>query len=156
MRWCNFLEEYSPKFIYIEGPLNVISDAFSCLPHQASMEEESNTSTVGPNPQSELNFYFFHFDDDDFLDCFLNHPPLTETQCPLDYHLIQHNQFDDAQLQQLRQQSPHEYPVMDMGNDVQLICQLWPDRPWHICIPTNMVTYIIYWYHLVLGHPGIM
>jgi hypothetical protein len=52
------------------------------------------TSTVGPTTHSELNLYSFHFDDDDFLDCFLNHPPLTEMQYPLDYQ-----QFDDKQLQ---------------------------------------------------------
>jgi hypothetical protein len=37
---------------------------------------------------------------------------------------------------------------MDMGNDVQLICQVRPDRPWRICIPNNMITDI--------GHPGIV
>jgi hypothetical protein len=46
--------------------------------------------------------------------------------------------------------------MMDMGNGVQLICQVWPDRTWHICIPTNMVTDTICWYHLVLGHTGIV
>jgi hypothetical protein len=48
---------------------------------------------------------------------------------PLDYHLIQQNQFDNAQLQQLHQQCPQDYPVMDMGNDIQLICQVRPDKP---------------------------
>ena len=76
---------------------------------------------------------------------------LEEMQYPLDYQLIQQNQFDDEQLQQFRQQYPQEYPVMDMGNDVQLICQVRPDRPWCICIPTIMVNDIICWYHLVLG-----
>ncbi len=43
-----------------------------------------------------------------------------------------------------------------MGNNVQLICQLRPDKPWRICIPTVMVDDIIRWYHLVLGHCGIV
>jgi hypothetical protein len=45
---------------------------------------------------------------------------------------------------------------MDMGNDVQLICQVRPNKPWRICIPTSMVNDIIRWYHLVLGHAGIV
>jgi hypothetical protein len=52
-------------------------------------------------------------------DSFLNHPPLKEMQPPLDYRLIRHNQFNDAQLQLLHQQQLLEYPVMDMGNKVQ-------------------------------------
>jgi hypothetical protein len=45
---------------------------------------------------------------------------------------------------------------MELGNDVQLICQVRPDRPWRICIPTSIVDDIIHWYHLVLGHAGII
>jgi hypothetical protein len=162
MGWRNFLKEYSPKFIYIERPLNVSVDAFLCLPRQPSTEGES---TVGPWTYStcwtysthRINFYSFHFDDDNFLDCFLNqHPPLTEMQFSLDYQLIQQNQFKDEQLQQIRQQRPQEYPIIDMGNDVHLICQVRPNRPWRICMPTNMITDIIRWYHLVLGHAGIV
>jgi hypothetical protein len=32
------------------------------------------------------------------------------------------DQFEDEQLQQMHQLKPLEYPNMDMGNDVQLIC----------------------------------
>ena len=90
------------------------------------------------------------------LDCFLNHPPLEEMKFPLDYKLIQRTQFDDEQLQQLRRQRPKEYPIMDMGNDVQLICQVRTNKPWRIAIPTIMVDKIIRWYYLVLGHAGIV
>jgi hypothetical protein len=33
------------------------------------------TTDFGPNPSTESNFFSFHFDDDEMLDCFLNHPP---------------------------------------------------------------------------------
>ena len=45
---------------------------------------------------------------------------------------------------------------MDMGNNISLICQLRPDKPWRIALPTVMVNDIIRWYHVVLGHPGIV
>jgi hypothetical protein len=72
---------------------------------------------------------------------------------PLNYGLIQTHQFEDLQLQALQQQRPTEYPVVDMGNDVSLICQLRPHKPWRIALPTVMVNDIIRWYHVVLGHP---
>jgi hypothetical protein len=89
-------------------------------------------------------------------DCVLNHPPLEEMRYPLDYGLIRQNQFNDAQLQLLHQQKPFEYLVMDMGDDVQLICQVRHNKPWCIAIPTVMADDIIQWYHLVLGHCGIV
>jgi transposase InsO family protein len=159
IRWRNFLEEYSPRIVYIEGPFNVIADAFSRLPRLSSTEGKSTditNSILGPSVDVESHFFSFHFDDDEMKDCFLNHPPLEEMQYPLDFGLIRQNQFDDAQLQLLHQQKPLEYPVMDMGNDVQLICQVRPGKPWRIAIPTVMVDDIIRWYHLVLGHCGIV
>ncbi len=78
-------------------------------------------------------------------------------QVPLNYAMIQQYHFDNAQLQQLQQQYPHEYPIMKMGNNMQLVCQLHLDRPWHIAILiTMMVDDIIHWYHLVLGPIGIV
>jgi hypothetical protein len=57
-------------------------------------------------------------------------------QFPLDYAQIRQAQFKDEQLQLLRQQKPLEYPIMEMGNKVQLICQVRPGKPWQIAVPT--------------------
>jgi hypothetical protein len=84
-----------------------------------------------------------HYDDDKLLDCY--HPPLEEMAYPLNYGLIQTHQFEDLQLQALRQQRPLDYPVMDMGNDISLICQVHPDEPWRIALPMVMVNDIIWW-----------
>jgi hypothetical protein len=100
----------------------VVADAFSHLPHLSSTEEKSTNITnliTVPSVNVESHFFSFHFDDDEMKDSFLNHPPLKEMQPPLDYRLIRHNQFNDAQLQLLHQQQLLEYPVMDMGNKVQ-------------------------------------
>jgi hypothetical protein len=94
MRWHNFLEEYSPKFIYIEGPLNVLADAFSRVPRAPSTVRKND----GPKPTSESYFFSFHFDDDDMLDCFLSHLPLEDMQYPLNYTLLQTRQFEDERL----------------------------------------------------------
>jgi len=38
MRWRCFIEEYSPKLVYLEGKLNVLADAYSRLPRFDSNE----------------------------------------------------------------------------------------------------------------------
>jgi hypothetical protein len=42
------------------------------------------------------------------------------------------------------------------GNDMQLVSQVYPDRPWQIAIPTALPDDMITWYHQVLGHVGIV
>ncbi len=162
IRWRNFVEEYSPTIVYIEGPTNVLADAFSRLPRLSSTNGEDSPSDmddigpIGPSSLVESHFHSIHFDDDGLLDCFLNHPPLEEMAFPLHYVLLQQHQFEDLQLQALLQQRPLEYQVMEMSAGVLLICQIRPDKPWRIALPTTMVDNVIRWYHLVLGHPGIV
>ena len=77
--------------IYIEGPLNVIVDAFSRLPRLSSTEGKGTditNSILGPSVEVESHFFSFHFDDDEMKDCFLKHPPLEEMAYPLNYGLI--------------------------------------------------------------------
>jgi hypothetical protein len=121
-----------------------------------STEEVNEPTNKLPHPSTATTAESFsiEFDDPQLLECFLNHPPIEQMRFPLDYEWIRQNQFDDQQLQQLRQLKPLEYPILDMGNDFQLICQVRPDESWQIAIPTALLDDIITWYHQVLGHVG--
>jgi transposase InsO family protein len=156
VRWRNYLEEYNPTFKYIKGPDNVIADAFSRVPVKESAGGDE-VKAIRPSPSTKnAESFSIEIDDSELLDCFLNHPPIEQIRFPLDYEWIRQHQFEDEPLQQLRLNKPLEYPVLDMGNDLQLICRVRPDRPWQIAIPTALLDDIVTWYHQVLGHVGIV
>jgi hypothetical protein len=96
-------------------------------------------------------------DDSALLDCFLNHPPLEEIPYfPLEYREIQQRQFADAELNALRQEKPYQFPMIDMGNNMHLICyQRLPTEAWKIAVPTSMIGSLINWYHITLNHIGM-
>jgi hypothetical protein len=155
LRWRLFLEEYAPTFHYIKGEKNVVADAFSRLPIKTIVGEKSY---VGPGvPNTSDNTFAIEMDDPALLDCFLNHPPLEEIPYfPLEYREIQQRQFADDDLNALRQEKPYQFPVIDMGNNVQLICyQPIPNEAWKIAVPTNMLDDLINWYHTTLNHIGM-
>ena len=56
LRRRNFLEEYSPTFVYIKGSDNIIADAFSQLPREESMGDEA-----GPTTDNIDSHFFFTF-----------------------------------------------------------------------------------------------
>ena len=56
----------------------------------------------------------------------LNHPKEEEEQNPLNYRTIQLNQFDDLNLQNLHRRFPNEYPILDVGQNIQLISKYNP------------------------------
>ena len=52
------------------------------------------------------------FEDDELLDCFLNHPPLAAMQNPTTMQNMQQHQFEDLNLNQRRQLcGPLKHPV---------------------------------------------
>jgi hypothetical protein len=101
-------------FKYIHGPNNVVADAFS--------QVLVKTSTKGFIAPRNANLYSIEFDDKQLLDCFLNHLLLKQIRFPLGYAWICQHQLEDEQFQEMQQLKPLEYPIMDMGNDIQLVC----------------------------------
>ncbi|EJK68823.1 hypothetical protein THAOC_09967 [Thalassiosira oceanica] len=83
MRWRCFIEEYSPKLVYLEGKLNVLADAYSRLPRFEPTELQETpevkptvvahflahtprrpmeVATDGLNPQDEVSSMAFSLD----------------------------------------------------------------------------------------------
>ena len=83
LRWRLFLREYQPQFHYIKGTDNTIDNAFSRLPRW------SGQRSTGPNPNElpsnqksssddENTNFSIPCNDDDMLECFLNHPAVSK------------------------------------------------------------------------------
>ena len=108
LRWRVYLEEYSPKFYYIEGIKNVIADTFSRLGRS-----EESTASVGKNSipidiyrdtnklstvnNNTQNAFYSMLEDPELVecfanlpeeDCYLNLPNVVEDEHPLDMELI--------------------------------------------------------------------
>jgi hypothetical protein len=155
LRWRLFLEKHAPTFHCVKGEKNVVADAFSRLPVKPIVGEKSH---VGPGaPTTPNNAFAIEMNDPALLECFLNHPPLEDIpHFPLDHQETQQHQFADADLNALRQEKPHQFPVIDMGNDVQLICcQPLPAEAWKIAAPMSMIDDLINWHHVTLNHIGM-
>ena len=101
----------------------------------------------------DLNINFAHhgfsvlIDDNDMRDCFLNLPEVNNNNpFVLDYVTIADAQSRDAELQQ---------KLQILAHNANLICYVAePNKPWRICIPTEMLQSIVKWYHQVLNHQG--
>ncbi|EJK54776.1 hypothetical protein THAOC_25569, partial [Thalassiosira oceanica] len=132
MRWRCFIEEYSPKLVYLEGKLNVLADAYSRLPRFEPTEL-----------QVRLNY--------------LNLPS-DGKPCPLRYQWLKSAQDNCPALQQrLRQHAA--YSLRQFG-DVDLIVHTDAEArkndiaPWKICLTDDCVKDVIVWFHRLLGYPG--
>jgi hypothetical protein len=156
LRWLLFLEEHAPTFHHVKGEKNVIANAFSRLPVKPIVGEKSH---VGPGkpPNHTRQCFSSEMDDPALLDCFLDHPPLEEIPCfPLEHWEMQQRQFADANLNALGQEKPCQFLVIDMGNNVHLICyQPLPTKAWKMAVPTSMTDNLINWHHVTLNHVGM-
>jgi hypothetical protein len=141
LQWQLLLEEYDATYHYIQGKNNVLADAFSRLPRMDwSRSEGKNAPDVA---ESILEMKLFSIaDNDEMLDCFLNLPLQNEMCYPLELAWIQHNQFEDEQLNAKRQIQQNMYPVKHINN-IPLVCYrdnpAAPENEWRICIPTVLL-----------------
>ena len=97
--------------------------------------------------------------DDEVVECFLNHPAMNVMPNPITMQTIQEHQFNDVRLQ-LRAHDPrftHQFPVKYVQGRPVLCFRPYADSPqedWRIAIPVTLITRIVEWYHIVLGHVG--
>ena len=155
LRWRLFLEDYDITYHYLEGKNNVLGDAFSRLPR---MDAISERESAAPAPGLEESLFSSIIDSPDLLDCFLNLPAPQQMRNPIEIAWIQENQFEDAELEQMRQQHPLNFPVRHFGNH-PLVCYRHDhldqnELGWKICIPTALLQNTVEWFHRILGHAG--
>jgi transposase InsO family protein len=155
LRWRLFLEEFLPTFHYIRGCDNHLADALSRLPQSADALVEKSVSPFDNRHSSDVDSFSIVMDDPALLECFLHHPDPQDIIFPLDYALLQREQFNDISLQAARDANPAKYPILDFGT-VPLICYLSePNATWKIAIPTPLLNNVVKWYHCVLNHTGM-
>lgn len=155
LRWRLVLEEFGASFHYIQGPKNVVADALSRVP----AAEPSDIPAPQPTSIADAHFYSLVHDDPDFAaalasDCHFWQPGLQDQLFPLTYPNIAAHQQQEPALLNLHQTHSHRFPRLKL-NDTFLICYLSePDKPWKICLPAQLITPAITWYHTILGHCG--
>ena len=97
-------------------------------------------------------------DDEELFESFLNYPGLEEMQNPMELQRIQEFQFEDQELNQMRQQYPQRFVVKDVNHRPLICYRAHPEDPpgtWRICLPTALMQDVLHWYHQVLGHCGV-
>ena len=149
-----FIEVFYPTFHYIKGVDNVVADALSCLPIEASSEVEMIQHDVDPDYNAEV--FSIELDNEPLLEYLLHHPHLPdEIVFPLDYPLLRSRQLQDVILLQQQQNNSDNYPTINL-DDTELICYVTArGEPWHIAIPDTLLDSIVSWYHQILSHIGM-
>ena len=92
------------------------------------------------------------------FDCFLNLPAQEQMRYSLDLQWIQENQFEDTDLNQMRQEHPGNFPAYTIDG-VPLLCHRKDHlddnvNNWRICIPSGLLRDMVVFFHKVLGHAG--
>ena len=148
------LRIFHPTFHCIKGVDNVVADALSCLPIEASSEVGMIQYDVDPDYNAEV--FSIVLDNEPLMECLLHHPHLTdEIVFPLDYPLLRSRQLQDVILLQQQQNYPDKYPTINLDG-TKLICYVATQgEPWRIATPDTLLDSIISWYHKILSHIGM-
>ena len=156
-RWRAYVEEFSPKLLYIPGEKNILADTFSRLPR---LESELEEQAIELDDVYMLDDYHSVLDELELLDCFLNLPEMdAPEENPLNYAHIRDCQKEDNFLSQRIKKYPERYVEKELEPGVNVMCYIPPkssdpDTDWRIALPDNMVKSTVDWFHLVMGHPG--
>jgi len=135
LHWRLLLEEFSPQFVYLPGPQNVVADALSRLPMTPIDEEKEDND---PDHSSSLHEALLFYPDD--VDTF-----------PLQFESIAETQQQDPAMLPLADRDDFD---IEMFNGVEMICRR-VENQWKIVLPQALVLPAIKWYHVVLGHCGV-
>ncbi len=105
LRWLSYVDEFGPTLHYIKGPSNVIADTFSCMPTQSTTpltmvgKEESTADFLdchfSVTNYREMMECLLHLPDEE---CYLNLPPDSAVDNPLDMETIKEQQDADNNL----------------------------------------------------------
>ena len=110
------------------------------------------------------SFFSMEVDAPSMIDCFVNHPAVIEmealgnakfhtytTTCPLPHSNLRDKQLQDEELMRKANHNPALFKWIPFG-DIELLCICPPNtQVYRICIPTNVLTDIVQWYHETLS-----
>jgi hypothetical protein len=164
LHWISYVDEYGPTLHYIKGPTNVITDTFLRMPTQDPMplamvgKEESNTDPLDCHfsfaDNREMMRCFAHLPD---KECYLNLPPDSTVDNPLDMETIKEQQDADKQLQHQATKYADWYIRKCVSAVDNVLCYVKPGDPlanWKIALPESMLQPTIRWLNQITGHPG--
>ena len=149
LRWRSYVEEYSPKLHYIEGPKNILADNLSRLHRLPTPTELSTAPSFVPvldeSEPDEVNGYFIDDEIESFhnavdysgvsdlliyelLECYLNLPEIDILEeNPLNFQFLAEKQQEDDDLLALQVRFTDQYVNKTLDPDVRdIICYIKP------------------------------
>ncbi len=102
----------------------------------------------------EMTKCFVHLPEEE---CYLNLPPDSAIDNPLDMETIKEQQDTDDELQHQATKYADRYIRKTVSAVDNVLCYVKPKDPpanWKIALPKSMLQPTIRWFHKITGHPG--